>query len=366
MLSIPGPGRLPSVKPPRARRPTRLAPVILAALAASVCGRGTDPLRLSGTTMGTTYEVTIVPAPANDRARGAAAIVQSRLDEVDRLMSTYNPDSELSRFNRHASTEPFPLSPTTMEVFLIAQDVSRASGGALDVTVAPVVALWGFGADASNRTPPDPQALDAARRMVGYTGLTLDEARGTIAKTRPGIRCDLSAVAKGYAVDRVVEALEAQGFTDFLVEVGGEVAGRGLRPDGRPWRVAVERPDGESDIALVVELADRAMATSGDARQAYVEQGRRLSHLIDPGTGRPAVHDVASVTVIHQMAARADALATALYVMGPDTGLLVAEWEGVPVYFLVREPGGALRAVSSPAFDALLAPAADPASGNGL
>jgi len=252
-----------------------------------------------------------------------------------------------------------------MEVFLIAEDVSHASGGALDVTVAPLVALWGFGADASDRTPRGSQALDTARRMVGYTGLTLDEARGTIAKARPGIQCDLSAVAKGYAVDRVVEALAAEGFTDFLVEVGGEVAGRGVRPDGRPWRVAVERPDAEDDIALVVELADRAMATSGDARQAYVEQGHRLSHLIDPGTGRPADRDVASVTVIHPVAARADALATALYVMGPDTGLLFAEWESFPVYFLVRDPSGALRAVSNPAFDALLASAADPASGEG-
>ena len=311
---------------------------------------------LTGPTMGTTWSVTL---DARGRGRGdlgaARAAIDERLANVNRLMSTWDPDSELSRFNRHASTEPFRLSPETLQVLGLAQEISERTDGAFDVTVRPLVAAWGFGAGA--RAPghgPDATELAAIRQRVGFRLLELDPAAGTARKRRPDVECDLSAIAKGFAVDEVARALAGLGWTDFLVEVGGEVRAHGRRPEGGAWRVGIERPDAEGRVAqTVVALADGVMATSGDYRSFYEEGGKRLTHIVDPRSGRPVGHSLASVSVVHREAARADAWATALTVLGPEQGFARAEAEGIAAYFLVRSEGGSFEARSTRGFPSL-------------
>jgi thiamine biosynthesis lipoprotein len=322
---------------------------------------------LGGPTMGTTWSLRL---DARDRTRRdvgrARAAVVARLERVEALMSTWREDSELSRFNRHASLEPFPVSEETWAVLELARDVTARSGGAFDVTARPLVAAWGFGAGA--RAPghgPDAAELSALRSRVGPDAIALDRERRTVRKRRPDVECDLSAVAKGFAVDEGVRALEALGWDAFLLEVGGEVAARGERPGGGPWRVGIERPDPAGRaVHTRVALHDRAMATSGDYRSFYEHEGRRLAHLIDPRTGRPIEHGLASVSVVHRRAALADAWATALAVLGPEAGPALAEREGLAAFFLVRVGPDAFASRATSAFHALPGPASPP-SGEG-
>jgi thiamine biosynthesis lipoprotein len=343
---------------PRARV---LLPVFLVALVALTlrqlwCALP-DPIVLSGPTMGTTWSVTLVLGGRgrSDVAAARSAIAE-RLDGVNRLMSTWRFDSELSRLNAHASTDPFPLSRATLEVLQLARRVSDASGGAFDVSVRPLVALWGFGAGA--RAPGDPPGaaeLAAARARVDYRLLELDPAAGVVRKRRPDLECDLSAIAKGYGVDEVTRALDDLGWTDFFVEVGGEVRVRGQRPGGGDWRVGIERPDAAGRVVFgAVALRDRAMATSGDYRSFYDEAGVRRSHIIDPRTGRPVEHGLASVSVVHREAVLADAWATALTVLGPQEGGALAEREGIGAFFIVRTGPGAYETHATTGFPPLL------------
>jgi len=314
-------------------------------------------LEFSGATMGTTWVLKVAARdlPLEDRAAVRAA-VEERLERVNALMSTWDPDSEVSRLNRHASTEPFRVSPETLEVLRVAQEVSGRSGGAFDVTTGPLVAAWGFGAGA--RLPgAEPDALELAdlRERVGFELVEIDATAGTASKGHPGVECDLSAIAKGYAVDAVTLALEALDYGDFLIEVGGELRARGERPAGGPWRVAIEDPDAADRVPhRVISLADRAMATSGDYRSFYRQGGERVSHVIDPRTGRPVRHALASVTVVHESATRADAWATALAVLGPEEGPALAATEGLAAYFIVRTAEGEFRRVTTPAFEVVV------------
>jgi thiamine biosynthesis lipoprotein len=352
-----GSGR-PEILTPRARALLPVFLLLLVGLAVyQLWYTLPERVQLTGPTMGTTWSVVLrgEGRTRNDLTEARAAIV-SALDRVNALMSTWDPASELSRLNDHAGSEPFPLSPQTLEVLALAREVSERTGGAFDVTVGPLVAAWGFGADA--RVPgegPDPAELAGLRARVGYRQLAIDLDGGTVTKGRPDLQCDLSAIAKGYGVDEVARALDARGWTDYLVEVGGEVRARGERPGGGPWRVGIERPDEASRVVQgVVAIADRAMATSGDYRNFYEIDGERRSHIVDPRTGRPVTHRVASVSVIHERAVEADAWATALTVLGPQEGLALAEAEGLAVYFLVRTAPEHFEAVASSRFPPLL------------
>jgi len=339
---------------PRARA---LLPVFLAlliALAVRQLWCSAPPrVELSGAAMGTRWSV-VLGAVGRSRAdvERAAAAVEAAFASVEHLMSTWDPDSELSRFNRHASLEPFALASETLAVLAIAQQVSERSAGALDVTVHPLVAAWGFGADA--RAPghaPTPEELAALRARVGFRLLELAPATGTVRKLHPELECDLSAVAKGFAVDRAADALVEVGFADFLVELGGEVRVGGERPGGGAWRVAIERPDPDARAPLAsVELRDAALATSGDYRSFYDEGGERASHLLDPRSGRPVRHALASVSVVHREAAFADAWATALAVLGPEEGFARAEAEGLGAYFIERKASGGFSVRASSHF----------------
>ena len=307
-----------------------------------------DTLELSGEIMGTTWGARIRGADASE---GAAihARIQSSLAEVDASMSTWKEDSEVSRFNRSQSTEPITLSPLLTEVLVAALEVHTSSAGAFDVTVGPLVQAWGFGSGAL-RTPPDPAALDALKSRVGMGALTLNEAARTIQKSVGDRTLDLSAIAKGFAVDRASEALIAGGHPHFLLEVGGEVRVGG-RGEGPPWRVAIEEPDLEGRrVREVLDMEHGALATSGDYRQFRMHEGRVVSHAIDPRTGEPVSNGVASVSVVAETAMEADAFATAFMVLGVEQSLDCAREKGLDVQLIVRSPDGTLSVQESPGF----------------
>lgn len=349
------------------------ASVLLAALA---CAESAAPpgaadagprRTITGATMGTTFAVIVVSredgararplaGPSEDGARetdGLRAAVQERLDGIEERMSHYRSDSELSRFNRARTTEPWPMSRETLGVVAEALAVSRASGGAFDVTVGPLVDAWGFGAGGRAPAAPGAALLSGLRERVGSELLEVDRVAGTLRKRRPDVAIDLSAVAKGYAVDAVASLLVERGFRDYLVEIGGELRAGGGNEDGAAWRVAVERPLPASPGAQrVLPLADTAVATSGDYRNFYDLDGVRVSHTIDPRTGRPVTHRLRSVSVVARRCLLADARSTALHVLGPDEGYALAVEQGWAALFVADDGTGLLVERETPAFTA--------------
>lgn len=321
--------------------------------------RTADPpeLVLSGPTMGTRYNIKVV-GPGLDAAKQAQlqADLDAALSAVLADMSTYDPQSSLSRFNQSRSVDPQAVPAPLLTVVALSQAIHQASDGAFDVTVGPLVNAWGFGPD-QRGNPPDSAARDRLRAFVGADKLRVDTAAGTLQKTHPQLYVDLSAIAKGYGVDRVADAIEAAGYTHYMVEIGGEVRARGLNAAGKPWRIGVERPQDEgSSVLQVVRPGDGAMATSGDYRNFIEVEGRRFSHTIDPRTGEPIAHGLASVTVFHARCAEADAWATALNVLGPVAGPAKAEQQGLAALFLVRKPDGTFEAVETSRFAPYKAP----------
>jgi thiamine biosynthesis lipoprotein len=243
-----------------------------------------------------------------------------------------------------------------MEVLKVAEFVSLRSDGAFDITVGPLVEAWGFGSRGAEEQAPSERSLQALLSDVGYRLLVLDAAEKKLRKTRPAVEVDLSAIAKGYGVDRIAEALDGLGHHEYLVELGGELRARGQRLDGNPWRVAIEKPSEDlRRIHQVLELKNRAMATSGDYRNYYELDGRRISHTLDPRSGRPLDHSLASVSVLHERAVLADAWATALNVLGENAGYTLAIEEGLAAYFITRSAPGKFESRSTPSFAAHLA-----------
>ena len=329
----------------------------IGALALGGCQRApgtTEALRylhLGGSTMGSSYNVRL-RAPERDVAR-LSAVVQAALDDVDDRMSMFQPQSELSNLNRAAQGTPVALSDELYSVLCTANEVSRWSYGAFDVTVAPLVEQWGFGTRASRHVPA-PGSVAAERRRVDWRSFAIDASRRTVTKRLAGLQVDLGGIAKGYGVDRAAMALEAHGVTDYMLEVGGEVRTRGVNAAGAAWRIGIEEPDASPQRARwVVPLSGRAMATSGDYRNYFVEGGQRYSHEIDPASGAPIRHSLCSVTVVADDCMQADALATALVVLGADKGRALAESSGIAAQFIERLPGGGLRDSMTSAFAAL-------------
>lgn len=303
---------------------------------------------MSGATMGTTWNLK-VSLPDGSPMAWVDAIrdtVQSRLDRIENLMSTWDSTSELSRFNRSASTSATPLSGETIAVMAIAAEVGERSGGALDITVAPLVEAWGFGpGGADPPRPPSAEVVDRLRHLVGLDRLQVDTRAGTAAKADAGVVVDLSAIAKGYALDVAAQGVVRMGAGAFALEVGGEVCALGVRPDGSPWLVAVEAPTPESrTVFRVLSLRDEAVASSGDYRNFYEIDGVRYGHILDPRSGLPVRWQGYSVSVVHPEAARADAWATALSVLGPDEGLALAESLGLSALFVVQVEGARYEA----------------------
>jgi len=307
-------------------------------------------LMLQGEALGTTWTLKVSEEASDTREAQLRGIVQTALSEVDASMSTYRPDSELMQLNDSHLPEPFAASAMLRTVVGEALDVGVKSGGAFDVTVGPLVNAWGFGPDKSQIAPTE-ETLSALKPKIGQDKLKMTP--DGIIKAQPELYIDLSAIAKGYAVDLVVQRLEAAGVQDILMEVGGEIVARGKNPQGHTWRLGIETPSAtERQVHHVVALQNTAMATSGDYRQYYEADGKRVSHLIDPRTSQPIEHRLASVTVISERCSTADAWATALSVLGDKEGLQLANELGIKAYFIVRSEDGEFYTQTTDSFDA--------------
>lgn len=317
---------------------------------------------LSGPTMGTSFTVVLVGEGEQfdrDRLARLQTQIDAELAAVNAEMSTYLEDSELSRFNRFAPNQDFAASPHLLELVALAKQVSEQSGGAFDVTVGPLVDAWGFGPDPREREQLSDAEIRELRAIVGDHELEVDRAKGTLRKTAAGLRVDLSAIAKGHGCDRVATVVNAAGYENTMVEIGGEIWAQGSSPNGEDWKVGVERPTGDAAgsraVQRILKVSDVGVATSGDYRNYWEQDGVRYSHTIDPRTGRPISHRLVSVTVVHpESSALADAWSTALTVLGPSEGPALAERLGLAAYFLVRTESG-FEARSSPAFAAYAA-----------
>jgi thiamine biosynthesis lipoprotein len=337
------------------KRTMRPLPTIFLLLAATGCG-SPEPLEMTGRTMGTTYHIKLAALPPSVELPQLQQDVDATLEEINLQMSTYLPESEVSRFNRAPADEWFAVSPATAEVVTAALEVSRETGGALDITVEPLVEIWHFGPSDTSDTsgqaelrPPDQAAIDAARQRVGWERLSVRFDPPALRKSVDGLQIDLSAVAKGYGVDRVAGLLSDRGVSDYMVEIGGEVRAAGRRPDGKPWQIGIERPDvSRRQAQWVVPLVNASLATSGDYRNYFDYKGHSFSHIIDPSTGRPVEHPAASVSVLTDSCMKADAWATAMLVLGPERGYDLAEKRGLAVLFVIHADSGfATRATTA-------------------
>ena len=320
--------------------------VLLCISRVGVAQTPTQMLQLRGPTMGTTYSVKIFDPP--DFKDEAAFLVDQLLRTVNDQMSTYLDNSEITRFNRSKSTDWFPVSEELATVVAFSQVVSEKTDGAFDVTVGPLVNAWNFGPDPSARTVPEGEVIAKLRESVGFRKLAVRVDPPALKKSVPELKIDLSAVAKGYAVDRVVALLNDQGARNVFAEIGGEVSVSGNKA-GQWWKVGIQMPDTVSDSVLIAHSlnlgggGDRSMATSGDYRNYFEVDGKRYSHTIDPRTGQPIEHPLASVTVVAETCMEADAWATALNVLGPEEALRLAKAEGLDVLLVARdqaEPSG--------------------------
>lgn len=289
--------------------------------------------------MGTQYHISW--AATDDTSKELRAQIDQRLAEINRIMSTYDPDSELSRLNRQsqqtANVNAQPVSPELHQVLSLALQVNQSSRNLFDVTVGPLVNLWGFGPDPSKFEPPEEAAIQQALSRVGSDRIRLGEP-ASLTLSAP-VYIDLSAIAKGWAVDDIAALLERAGHQDYLVEIGGDLKTRGHKPDGKKWTIAIERPDqslNDRQVQLLI-APDKGLATSGDYRNYFEKDGVRYSHTISPKTGKPITHGLASVSVVHDSAALADAWATALSVAGPRLGMILAKQHGLAVYMIVRD-----------------------------
>jgi len=316
---------------------------------------GPDKAVLAGETMGTRFAVVLVEEGVErGRLERLQGLIDAELEAVNAEMSTYRPDSELSRFNAAEPGAAFEASAELLEMVELSRTMSVASEGAFDVTVGPLVDAWGFGPDPRTRTEPSAAEIAELRARVGVDKLRVDERARTLAKTVAGLRVDLSAIAKGHGCDRIAAILDDAGATDYMVEIGGEVRVRGHNPEGQAWKIGIEKPSAAAGQARVVHellrVRDVSVATSGDYRNYWEADGVRYSHTLDARTGRPIEHELASVTVIHPVsAALADGWATTLNVLGPEAGFALAKREGLAAYFLIHA-GEGFEARSTPAF----------------
>nr|WP_120511821.1 FAD:protein FMN transferase [Photobacterium salinisoli] len=319
---------------------TRAVMLLVMALVVSGCSEQRQLIHLTGSTMGTYYSIKLIEQEGLPSEVALQKEIDRRLELVNDQMSTYREDSELSQFNQHRSSEPFEVSADTATVVREAIRLSKLTDGALDVTVGPLVNLWSFGPEARPDVVPTDEELDARRQEVGIEHLKVQG--NTLIKDMPGLYVDLSSIAKGYGVDVVADYIASLGVNDYLVEIGGEIRLKGKNLEGVPWRIAIEKPtqDGSRSIQEVVEPGEMAVATSGDYRNYFEENGVRYSHLINPITGKPITNHVVSVTVMHPKCMTADALATAFSVMGEEKAIALANQENWPVLLIVSTDEG--------------------------
>ena len=312
-----------------------------------------------GRTMGSDYTVKIVGTNLpSGQVEALKVEVDQRLKEVNRQMSHYQPDSELSQFNCAPAHTPFKVSPEFARVVRFALEMNRRSGGAFDPTLAPVINLWGFGEKTDHRAVPPEADLKAALARTGCQHLSVT-ARDELVKDIPELTINLSAVAKGFGVDEMVRVLTGHGFTNCYASIAGEVRVLGHNPRDTNWLLGISAPISnwrENDpMAAMVSISNQALSTSGDYQKFFFDpQGHRLSHLIDPRTGWPVQHDVGGVSVVAPDSMTADAISTSLFVLGREEGMRFIEtWTNVAALFIVREAEGRFRSIPSSRFSAM-------------
>jgi FAD:protein FMN transferase len=329
------------------RAPLQRVLLLVLILWLASCTRAPLHLSLSGPTMGTGYVVKVAELPAGVGEPQIRDRIDAVLARIDRSMSGYRTDSELARFNASSSTDWIAVSSDLAKVVAAALQVSEQSAGVLDITVSPLVEMWGFGSQGPRSDIPSEQEIVRARSGVGFRKLHVRQSPPALRKDDPALTVDLNAVAPGYAVDLLAAELTRLSLADFMIDIGGEVRVSGRNEHGRSWRIAVERPvDGEPQPYVILELTDQAVSTSGDYRHYDVRAGRRFSHTIDPRTGRPIEHELAAVIVVSSTAVEADAWATAFNVLGEEAGYALAASREMPVMFLSRRNGQVVRRVT--------------------
>ncbi len=306
----------------------------------AACAEKSQPksFLLTGPTMGTRYHITVVSPPSQLNEVKLQKEIDKLLININQQMSTYIADSEISNFNRWPINNWQTISADFFKVVELSQSISLLSEGRFDITIGPLVDLWGFGAGSSDTQKiPDEKLIEQAKSRVGWQYLVLDKDKLAIQKLKP-VSIDLSAIAKGYGVDKVSALLDLNGIKNYLVEIGGEVKVKGLNKEGNLWRLGIETPSLlQQGAQKIVQLEDQAIATSGDYRNYFEEEGVRFSHTIDPITGRSVKHNIASVSVIATTAAEADALATALNAMGFDKAQALTNRENIAAYFILYD-----------------------------
>nr|WP_216607918.1 FAD:protein FMN transferase [Vibrio sp. RE88] len=303
------------------------------------CEKPVEQIHLSGPTMGTTYNIKYIESEGIPSPEALQKEVDRLLEEVNDQMSTYRKDSELSRFNQNQTSTPFEVSPQTATVVKEAIRLNGLTLGALDVTVGPLVNLWGFGPEARPEVVPTDEELAARKANTGIQHLTVEGNQLT--KDIPNLYVDLSTIAKGWGVDVVADYIQSQGIQNYMVEVGGEMRLKGINREGVKWRIAIEKPStDERAVQEIIEPGDMAVATSGDYRIYFERDGVRYSHIINPKTGKPIRHKVVSVTVLDKSSMTADGLATGLMVLGEEQGMKIANENNIPVFMIVKTEDG--------------------------
>lgn len=296
---------------------------------------------ISGETMGTTYSVKIIN-PNNIKPNNHIKTqIADILIKINQLMSTYLPKSELSRLNKVDSSEFQTISKELFNIIEYAVQISELTNGAFDVTSGALVDLWGFGSQLNQQTIPSEKKINETKEYVGYKKLILNKNTYSIAKKNPKINIDLSAIAKGYAVDEIARYLDDTYIKDYLVEIGGEIRTKGNNIDNKPWKIAIEQAiSKQRKIQRIINLNNAAMATSGDYRNYFIKKGVRYSHIINPLTGKPTLQDITSITIIDSSAAYADAIATAFMVFGYNKSIIIAEKLKIPFYMIIKTEHG--------------------------
>lgn len=306
------------------------------------------PLHYTDAIMGTSFTIKVPALPSSTTSDELKIQVKTLLDELNGQMSTYQQDSELSQINRNHSTGWLIISESLYAVLKEAKSIFELSKGAFDITIGPLVNLWGFGPDDISFTAPDDKLIGEQLTKIGSKYLYLKDRAHEISKGLPDLYFDLSAIAKGYAVDQVGLLLEKQGIVDYMVEIGGELRLKGNNIDNKLWRIALEKPvAGKRMIQKILPLTNISLATSGDYRNFFEVDGVRFSHTIDPRSGRPISHKLASITILSDTTMKADALATALMVLGPIEGYELAEKEKIAALFIIKTDDGFVEKASS-------------------
>ena len=304
--------------------------------------------------MGTTWQVTLRELPDNTSEEAIQKEIEATLERIESLASHWRTDTPVSRFNRTLDTKPFPVPPELFEILQASERIHQATKGAFDVTVAPLVNLWGFGPIEETRGKiPGDEEIENAVASMGQDKLEL-LPKSSIRKTRPDLQLDLSALAKGYAIDQVAQRLDELGAMRYLIELGGELRAKGNGSKEKGWQVGLERPEMDANttkIHRVITLENAAVATSGNYRLAFTDPdtGQAYSHLIDPRSGHPVDHDLLAVSVITTTTMEADAWATALLVLGLEKGLQLADKENLAALFVERGPSG-IQVLTTPNF----------------